>query len=62
MPADVPFDLHGVVLRSQLLRMLKHRIGFCQLSTHVPPPSSSNLIPSTQVILGLSTWECMSEE
>ena len=55
LSADMPFDLHGVVLRSQLLRMLKHRIGLCQLSTHVPPPSSSVLIPSTQVILSLST-------
>jgi len=48
-PADVPFDLHGVVMRSQLLRMLKHRIGFCQLSRDMPLPSSNTLIPGTQV-------------
>ncbi|CAL5218914.1 g660 [Coccomyxa viridis] len=46
--SDVPFDLHGVVMRSQLLRMLKHRIGFCQLSANAPVPSSSSLIPTTQ--------------
>ena len=48
-PADVPFDLHGVVMRSQLLRMLKYRIGFCQLNRTVPMAPSSTQIPPTQV-------------
>ena len=37
-------------MRSQLLRMLKHRIGFCakpKIGTPLPP--SSGLVPSTQV-------------
>ena len=48
-PADVPFDLHGVVMRSQLLRMLKYRIGFCQLDREAPMPPSGTQIPPTQV-------------
>lgn len=40
-------------MRSQLLRMLKHRIGFCQVSAGSTVPSSWARIPATQVMLNL---------
>ena len=62
-PADVPFDLHGVVMRSQLLRMLKYRIGFCQLNREVPMPPSGTQTPPTQVQPPLShTYLCPSRQ
>ena len=36
-------------MRSQLLRMLKYRIGFCQLNRDAPMPPSGMQIPPTQV-------------
>ncbi len=47
--ADTAFALHGVVSRPQLLRMLKHRIGFCSHDPRMPAPPSKNRIPASQV-------------
>ena len=48
--ADEPFELHGVVMRVQLLRMLKHRIGFCKPSLDAASLSAASaLVPATQV-------------
>ena len=48
--ADEPFELHGVVMRAQLLRMLKHRIGFCKPSLDAASLSAASaLVPATQV-------------
>lgn len=47
--ADEPFELHGVVMRAQLLRMLKHRIGFCKPCLDASLPAASALVPATQV-------------
>lgn len=47
--ADTAFALHGVVSRPQLLRMLKHRIGFCAHDPRMPAPPSKNSIPASQV-------------
>lgn len=49
--ADAAFALHGVVLRTQLLRMLKHRIGVCHHDPRLAPMPSKNSIPASQV-----TW------
>ena len=45
--ADFAFPLHGIVTRSQLLRMLKHRIGFLT-NLQGKLPSSQTFIPSDQ--------------
>eukprot|EP00891_Asterochloris_glomerata_P005649 jgi/Astpho2/5649/gw1.00079.232.1_t len=43
-----PFDLHGVVLRSTLLKLIQHRIGvFVSDASGEVPPANSH-IPSTQ--------------
>ena len=48
--ADEPFELHGVVMRAQLLRMLKHRIGLCKPSLDAASLSAAGaLVPATQV-------------
>ena len=46
-PADSAFHLSGIVTRSQLLRLLKHRIGFFR-HRHGKLPSSRAGIPATQ--------------
>ena len=53
--ADEPFELHGVVMRAQLLRMLKHRIGFCKPCLDASLPAASALVPATQV--SSAAWE-----
>ena len=47
--ADSAFQLDGVVTRSQLLRLLKHRIGFFVHKQGAKLPSSKASIPATQV-------------
>lgn len=54
--ADGVFQLHGVIKRSQLLLLLKHRIGLYRHDTsrsHFPP--SKTHIPGTQVCF-VATW------
>jgi len=47
--ADESFPLHGVIKRTQVLRMLKHRIGlFTHDGMSVLPPAKAR-IPKTQV-------------
>jgi hypothetical protein len=36
-------------MRTQLLRMLKHRIGLCHHDPRLPPLPSKNSIPTSQV-------------
>ena len=48
--ADAAFPLHGVVRRTQLLRMLKFRIGMYALDPNAPVPPSQSQIPTSQVI------------
>ena len=55
MAADAAFPLHGVVRRTQLLRMLKFRIGMYALDPNAPVPSSQTQIPATQVSCWLQT-------
>ena len=48
LAADAAFPLHGVVKRTQLLRMLKHRIGMYALDPNAPVPPSQSQIPGAQ--------------
>ena len=43
-----PFDLHGVVLRVDVLKLIMHRIGFFELDASGEIPSSRSHIPPTQ--------------
>lgn len=52
--ADGAFQLHGVVKRSQLLLMLKHRVGIFRHDANTPFPPSKALIPESQVRAQLS--------
>ena len=47
--ADETFSLHGVIKRTQLLRMLKHRIGLFVHDGMSPMPFAKAQIPRTQV-------------
>lgn len=47
--ADENFPLHGLIKRTQLLRMLKHRIGMFAHDGMSPLPPSRSRIPKTQV-------------
>ena len=62
-----PFDLHGIVLRSTLLRLIQHRVGFFSPDASGEIPSVRAHIPSTQAVrhpctalLGLCCWHCCS--
>ena len=43
-----PFDLHGVILRSTLLRLLQYRVGLFALEPGGDVPPARSHIPSTQ--------------
>ena len=45
-----PFDLHGVILRVDLLKLVMHRIGFFELDASGEVPPSRSHIPSTQAV------------
>ena len=45
-----PFDLHGVILRVELLKLVLHRIGFFELDASGEIPSSRSHIPTTQTV------------
>ena len=45
-----PFDLHGVVLRVDLLKLILHRIGFFELEASGEIPPSRSHIPPTQKV------------
>ena len=44
-----PFELHGCILRANVLRLLQHRIGFCDPAAGELPALRSH-IPSTQAV------------
>lgn len=43
-----PFELHGVILRSTIARLLQHRIGFFALEPGGEVPAARSHIPVTQ--------------
>ncbi len=43
-----PFELHGVILRATVLRLLQHRVGFFALEPGGEVPPARSHIPSTQ--------------
>lgn len=43
-----PFDLHGVVLRVDLLKLVMHGIGFFEVDSNGDIPPSRSHIPPTQ--------------
>ncbi|KAK9816592.1 hypothetical protein WJX72_002361 [[Myrmecia] bisecta] len=43
-----PFDLHGVIRRNTLLRLIQHRVGFFQPQPNGEIPPSRGHIPTTQ--------------
>ena len=45
-----PFDLHGIMLRSTLLRLIQHRIGFFSPEASGEIPSARAQIPTTQAV------------
>ena len=47
-----PFDLHGIVLRGTLLRLIQHRVGFFSPEVSGEIPSVRAHIPSTQAVRG----------
>ena len=49
MDPDAAFPLHGVVKRTQLLRMIKFRMGIYHLDPNADVPASNASIPPTQV-------------
>ena len=49
MATDESFPLHGVIKRTQILRMLKHRIGLFQHDGMSAWPPAKQRIPDTQV-------------
>ncbi len=49
-----PFDLHGVILRVDLLKLVMHRIGFFELDASGEVPPSRSHIPTTQAVSSFS--------
>ena len=47
-----PFDLHGVVLRADILKLIMHGLGFFELDASGEIPSSRSHIPPTQKVFG----------
>ena len=45
-----PFDLHGIMLRSTLLRLIQHRIGFFSPEASGEIPSARAQVPTTQAV------------
>ena len=45
-----PFELHGVILRVDLLKLVMHRIGFFELDASGEVPPSRSHIPTTQMV------------
>lgn len=45
-----PFDLHGGILRVDLLKLVMHRIGFFELDASRQIPPSRSHIPTTQMV------------
>ncbi len=44
-----PFELHGCILRATVLRLLQHRVGFCDPAAPELPGLRSH-IPTTQAV------------
>ena len=61
-----PFDLHGIVLRGTLLRLIQHRVGFFSPDASGEIPSARAHIPTTQSVRPQSRtivttprdWDC----
>lgn len=46
-----PFDLHGIVLRETLLKMIHYRIGFFEPDASGEIPSSRSHVPAAQKVV-----------